>query len=103
MNTPTTDREAATEIIDGVLAAGWGLLFVRDGEEDVHVNTRDEALDAIFAVDMAHLFVQHTRTDNTGWIWFVLGNDPDEVVADHTTNLSPAIDPVTDRWWSLDE
>lgn len=102
MNTPTTDREAATQIIDGVLAAGWDLLFVRDGEEDVHVNTRDEALDAIFAVDMAHLFVQHEETDNTGWIWFVLGNDPDEVVADHTTNLSPAIDPVTDRWWSIE-
>lgn len=99
MNTPTTDREAATQIIDSVLAAGWGLLFVHDGEEDVHVNTRDEALEAIFAVDMAHLFAQHTGTDNTGWIWFVLGNEPDEVVCDHTVNLSNAIDRVTDRWW----
>lgn len=99
MSTPSTDRAAATQIIDAVVADGWGLLFVRDGEEDVQVSTRDEALEAIFAVDMAHLFVQHQDTDKTGWMWFVLGNDPEEVVADHTVNLSDSIDPVTDGWW----
>lgn len=100
MSTPSSDRAAATQIIDAVLADGWNLLFVRDGEEDVKVKTRNEALEAIFAVDMAHLFVYHRKTGKTGWIWFVLGNDPEEVVADHTVNLSDSIDPITDKWWN---
>ena len=33
----------------------------------------------------------------------IIKDDPDEVVADHTVNLSDAIDPVTNRWWSIDE
>lgn len=99
MNAPTSDRNAATEIIRGVIHGGWRLDRVFDGEEDIDVTTVTQALDAIFAVDMAHLHVKHPTSGDTGWIWFVLGNDPDEVVADHTVNLSDAIDPVTDGWW----
>lgn len=99
MTTPTTDRAAATAIIRAVIHAGWRLDRVNDGGDVIPVTTVREALEAIFAVDMAHLFVQHPETDAVGWIWFVLGNDPEEVAADHTVNLSPAIDPLTDAWW----
>ena len=99
MSTPSTDRAAATQIIDAVVAAGWNLLHVNDGEEVIKVKTRNEALEAVFAVDMAHVFFQNARTFNVGWIWFVLGNDPEEVAADYTVNRSDAIDPITDKWW----
>lgn len=98
--TPTSDRAAATQIIRGIIHAGWRLQCVADGEEEINVTTVTQALDAIFAVDMAHLYVRHPKTDERGWIWFVLGNDPEEVVCDHTLNLSPAIDPIMDGWGS---
>lgn len=99
MSAPTSDRAAARQIITGLVHAGWRLDRVYDGEEDVDVVTVSQALDAVFAVDMAHLHVKHAETGDTGWVYFVLGNDPEEVVCDHTVNLSPAIDPVTEGWW----
>lgn len=100
MSAPSSDRAAATQVIRGLVNAGWFLEFVADGEEDVPVTTVDEALAAIFAVDMARLYVENTETGESGWVFFVLGNDPEEVVCDHTVNLSPAIDPICDKWWS---
>lgn len=100
MTTPSSDRAAATQIIRGLIHAGWRPDFVYDGEEDIDVVTVTQALDAIFAVDMAHLNVKHPTTGEKGWVWFVLGNSPEEVVADHTVNLSDAIDPITRGWWS---
>jgi hypothetical protein len=99
MSTPSSDKAAATAIIRGVLNAGWRLDRVNDGGDVIPVGTVEQALDAIFAVDMAHLILQHPSTDEIAWIWFVLGNSPEEVAADHTVNLSPAIDPITDKWW----
>ena len=100
MSTPSSDKAAATAIIRGVIHEGWRLDRVYDGEEDIDVTTVTEALDAIFAVDMAHLHLHHPKTDERGWIYFVLGNEPEEVACDHTVNLSPAIDPITDKWWN---
>lgn len=97
MTVPATDTAAMRQIIRALKAAGWELDRVFDGEEDVPAPTETKALDAINAVDMAHLHVK--RGDETGWVWFVLGNDPDEVAADYTVNLTVPIEDVTDGWW----
>lgn len=100
MSAPSSDKAAATQIIRGLIHDGWRLDRVYDGGEDIDVTTVTQALDAIFAVDMAHLHVKHRDTGKTGWVWFVLGNDPEEVAADYTVNLSDAIDPITEKWWN---
>ncbi len=92
------DRAAVRAIIRGVRKGGWDLNFVADGEEDVEVKTEEEALDAIFAVDMARLYVVNRADTTEGWLFFVLGNDPEEVLNDCTINLSDVVDPVTDAW-----
>lgn len=94
---PTTDRGAAQQIIRALVRDGWGLTIVWDGEESTAITNETEALNAIFAVDMAHLHV--TRGSDRGWVWFVLGNDPEEVAADWTVNLSGTLDPLTERWF----
>lgn len=99
MSMPSTDRAAVGKIIRGLINAGWGLDRVFDGEEDVPVTTVSQALHVIFSVDMAHLHVKNPATGETGWVWFVLGNEPEEVAADYTVNLSEAIDPITEAWW----
>lgn len=96
---PNSDREAVSLIIKGMLATGHKLMSVFDTEENIFVNTEEEALDAIFAVDTAHLHLRLPNGD-TGWIWFVLGNDPEEVAADYTVNLDPHVDNIVSPWWN---
>ena len=99
MSTPSTDRSAISQVIDGLTKAGWTLDRVYDGgDEDIPTPTKPEAMEAITAVDDAFLHV--ARNEDTGWVRFVMGNEPIEVVCDNTVNLSDAIDPVTDPWWS---
>lgn len=97
---PSNDREAVSLIIDGLTKRGVTLDRVYDGEEDVPTPTKDEALSAIFSVDQAHLHVNLPDGD-TGWIFFVLGNEPIEVVCDCTVNVSPFIDPTVNPWWNF--
>jgi hypothetical protein len=97
MTTPTSDSAGIRQTIRALLAAGHTLDYVYDGEDEVKVTIEREAIDAITAVDQAHL---HVTLPNgaRGWVFFVLGNDPEEVICDHTTNLSPVLDPLIDSW-----
>lgn len=99
MAAPTSDRGGIQQVIRALKADAWELDFVFDGEEDIPVKNETEALEAIMAVDDAFLNVKRTdgRFDN-GWVRFVLGNDPDEVVCDYTTNLK-AVDVLTHSWY----
>src|SRR4051812_25068486 len=90
---PGTDEQGVKQILTGLSTSGWALDRVYDGEEDITVLTHDEALEAIFAVDAAFLHVYEANGIKRGWIRFVLGNEPEEVVCDHTVNLSEVIDP----------
>ena len=101
MATPSNEGAAVRALIRAVRADGWVMTVVDDGgdeDEIIPVRTEGEALEAIFAVDEAYLYF--TRSGERAWIRFVLGNEPEEVACDYTVNLSDAIDPVTDKWWS---
>lgn len=97
MPAPSTDSAAARQVIRALIADGWGLTHVWDGEEEVFVTTEQTAMEALFAVDMAHLHV--SRGSERGWVWFVWGNAPDEAPADYTINLSDTLDPLTEEWY----
>lgn len=108
---PSNDKEAITLILDGMAAKGWTVYMVQDdvwgvAEDNVLVSSTDEAVDAITAVDEAFaFFVKGTPpTDKSdggdGYIYFVLGNEPEEVACDYTTNLDPDLSSITDPWWS---
>lgn len=98
MTAPSSDQAAIRQIIRALRADGWVLLLVDNCEEEIRVRTEAEAIDAIMAVDAAYLIVaEGTPTGNRGWVFFVLGNDPEEVAADYTVNLT-AVDNVTTSW-----
>jgi len=101
MSTPSSDTAAIRQIIRALRAKGYVLIAVWDGEERVPVTTETEAIEAITAVDDATLTVaEGTPTGPKGWVLFVMGNDPEEVAADYTINLSHVLDPLTESWWS---
>lgn len=96
MSAPSTDRGALQQVIRAMIARGIVLDRVFDGEEDIPVKNETEALDAIFAVDMSWL---HVKVDNTvGYLFIVLGNDPEEVVADYTINLESSLASIFESW-----
>lgn len=108
MGTPKTDEAAIRATIRALKNAGYTLDSVFDGEpydpgpgiDDYGhqiVRLEDEAIKAITAVDDAYLHVDH-KTLPSGWIRFVMGNSPEEVICDHTINLSHVIDPLIERW-----
>lgn len=99
MGSPTTDRGGIQQTIRALTAAGWNLTSVYDGEEDMTVTKEGEALDNIMAVDQAWLYVTEAGTGRQAWVFFVLGNSPEEVVSDYTLNLEDVLDPLTKSWW----
>ena len=98
MATPSTDSAAMRAILRSLVNGGCTLRQVFDGEDVTDVSSVAEALRVILAVDDATVSVW-TPDGSSGWVWFVLGNSPEEVVADHTVNLSEWIDPVCHSWW----
>ena len=97
MTAPSSDSAAIRQTIRALRAAGWELDFVRDGEEDIPVTDENKAIKDLTAVDQSYLNVK--RGEVTGYVFFVLGNDPEEVICDYTTNLDPTISDLTNGWF----
>lgn len=97
MSAPQSDRAAIRQTIRALKAAGWSLDSVWDGEESEPVSNESEALKVIMGLDQAHLYV--TRDGENAWVFFVLGNDPEEVINNYTISLDDAIEPLTDGWF----
>ena len=98
MSKPSTDRSAITQIIKGIMAKGVTLDYVDDGGEDIKVQTVAEAVTAITDVDIATLYV-NLPNGQSSFVYFVQGNDPEEVAADYGVSLSDYIEPITLPWW----
>lgn len=108
---PSNDREAISLIIKGLKKAGCTMVSVRDGAgEDFPYTTKKDALDNLTSCDESVLFVglPPETNDDAGYvethvreshIYFVLGNDPEEVACDYGVSLSPFLDPIIKPWW----
>lgn len=76
--------------------AGNPVVRVWDGEESIPVSTRDECLEAVFAVDQAWLY---TASDQMAFI--VLGNGWD-ALTDYSVSLEDVLSPVNDYLMTKD-
>lgn len=101
MTAPSSDSAAIRQIIRALKAAGYRLDYVNNGEESVGIEYEQDAIDAIMEVDMAWLYVSQPGFAAGGsYIFFVMGNSPEEVAADYTLDLEHVLEPLTDRWES---
>jgi len=102
VSAPTSDRAGVRQTLRALKADGWKPLWVdyRDGEdEEVPCTKERETVEAVMQVDDAFLVVEHTETKERGWVRFVMGNEPDEVVCDYTVKLEgPALKAMFERW-----
>lgn len=95
---PSNDREAISLIIDGLIERGCTPTVSRDGEnEDLPYNDKDEALDWLTSCDESVLFVDLPNGQES-YIYFVLGNSPEEVASNGAVSIEPYLDPITKPW-----
>lgn len=97
---PSNDREAVSLIIDGFIEKGVVIRTARDGEnEDKDWNgNKEDFLAHLMSCDEGVMFVTLPDGGDT-FVYFVYGNDPEEVACDHGVSLSPFIDPIVQPWW----
>lgn len=99
---PSSDREAISLIIDGLINALCRPAMVRDGEAYDYpyeeYASKDEALDDLTSCDESVLFVDLPDGSHSH-IHFVLGNDPEEVASNYGVSLEPYLDPIVEPWW----
>jgi len=108
---PSNDREAMTLILQGLVKTGHVVTSV---QQDVHDKTDqipctdpETAANLVAECDEGLVYLNlpgsDTPTDGSegwdGYIWFVLGNEPEEVACDYTTNLDPDLDSIVSPWW----
>lgn len=103
---PNNDREAITLILEGLVAKGRILDQVqddtwdRDPNNNTKVSTVIEAVDLVTGVDEAFVYFKDKDGNQDGYIYFVLGNEPEEVACDYTVNLDPDLHNIIEPWWS---
>ena len=96
MSAPTSDRGGMQQVIRAMRADGWEIDSAWDGEESLESPNETAAIDWVMACDQGHIYFR--KGDETGWVFFVLGNEPEEVVNDYTVNLT-AVDALTSSWY----
>ena len=95
--TPGSDRAGVRRTINTLTRDGWKMAFVTSpGEDKDPVTGPEAALDEIMNLDDAFLIVTRGEEEE-GWVRFVMGNDPVEVVCDYTVNLT-VVDDMLDTW-----
>lgn len=100
MTAPSSDKAAIRQTIRALRKADHIITGGHDGEYDFTCTpgeSEDSIIGNLMACDSSILRV--TLPDGeSGWMYFVLGNEPFEVICNHTVNLSPVLDPLTDGW-----
>jgi hypothetical protein len=102
MATPKTDEAGIRQVIRALRAADHVIIGGHDGEdffESPANETEANLIANLTACDSSTLHVRLPDGSNSH-VFFVLGNDPEEVVCDYGVSLSPVIDPLTEGWWS---
>lgn len=104
MTAPKTDAAGIRQVIRALRNAGYTLTGGHDGEDFFEVEadaTEEELIENLMACDSSTL---HTWKDGAeppnSFVYFVLGNDPEEVVCDHGVSLAEVLDPLTASWWT---
>lgn len=103
MGAPKDDKAGVKQTWQALTDFGYEII-VLDGAGETFVGLdKKQAVEEAMSCDEGYFLVMEkgeTSPENRiGWVWFVYGNSPEEVVCDYTTNLSHVIEPLTEKWW----
>jgi hypothetical protein len=101
MSAPSSDKAGIRQVIRALRKADHILTGGHDGEDFFEVEpdvSEDSLIEDLTACDSSTLHVRLPDGSNSH-VFFVLGNDPEEVVCDYGVSLEPVIGPLTEGWW----
>ena len=88
------ERDIIQFILNSFIAQGFEIqLQDEEGETTFWVKDAGEILPDVVDIEISHINVRNPSKRCVGWMMFVLGNSPAEVLADHTTNLEEFLKP----------
>ena len=76
-------KPCVRDLLERLVAAGFVIDQVDDGGDMIEVITIDAAVDTITSVDESTLFIKDTQGPSDPALLIVLGNGPEEIVADY--------------------
>lgn len=99
MATPKSDHAAILQVIRALKKAGWNHVSITDPELVIVKGMNPTEIADLITnnYDSVALHFKKPAVENyrTQWIYFVLGNNPDEVVCDYTVSNGEFYDIVT--------
>ena len=105
MTTPKYDRTAIMQVIRALKKAGWNAVKISDPESVIVKGMNPtEIADLITShYDIATLEFKKPEVENfrTQWIYFVMGNAPEEVACDYTVGnqeFDTIVTEITESW-----
>lgn len=99
---PRDDKDGVEQTWDAIVAAGFDV-GVQDGAcEEFYGLSKEQAVAEVMSCDEGFFIVmpkgETDQSKREGYVYFVFGNSPEEVINDHTTNIAYIIEPLSKRW-----
>jgi hypothetical protein len=82
----TLEKRVLRFTAKSLIAKGWKLVSVDNGEERVKVSTIKEMIEQVFSVDDSYIFFTKDNEPGSMYLFVVLGNSPWEVISDFGGN-----------------
>lgn len=102
MPAPESDKAGVRQTIRALRTAKHTVYAVEDGEGAIIPfgpnASEDDIIAEVMSCDDGFLLVLTPDGENSH-VYFVFGNDPDEVICDHGVSLSPVLDTLMQGWW----
>lgn len=103
MSAPSSDKAGIRQVIRALRAAGYTITGGHDGDdffEVASIASEDLIIEHLTACDDSTLHTYKADEEQkNSHVYFVLGNDPEEVVCDYGVSLEPVLGPLTESWW----
>ena len=91
------ERDVARHLLQSLVEQGFVL---QDSEDEDEEWTNDPAkmLSVVTDVDAIYINVKHTQPkegwDDSGWVFLIMGNSPEEMISNYTVNLEQYLKPT---------
>jgi len=76
-------KPCVRDLLERLVSAGFAIDQVDDGGDLIEVVSLNTAVDAITSVDESTVYTKDTQSNSEPVLLIVLGNGPDEIVADY--------------------
>lgn len=91
------ERDIASHLLRSLVEQGFVLQDAEDEDEE-WTNDPAKILSIVTDVDAIYINVKHTQPkegwDDSGWVFLVMGNSPEKMISNYTTNLEQYLKPT---------